>query len=128
MSKVPQEDPTSLGHILLEWEVITPAELHEALKQQETLRGDDLLGKLLIANGSCTEEEIATAMSAQASMRAASKSQRAIAVANVALGRRRRQSLVDRRNRIVAQAECVRKSITGNTRQTTTPVMLAKPK
>lgn len=127
MSKEAREDPTSLGNILLEWDVITPTQLDDALQQQETLRGDDLLGKLLIASGACTEEEVTTAMSAQASMRAAGKHKCAMAVADLAIERRRRKSVIARRDRIVAQAERVERSITGDQHPAITPAMLAKP-
>lgn len=127
MSKGPKDDPTSLGNILLEWEVITKDQLELALQEQETLRGDDLLGKLLIASGACSEEEIRTAMSAQASMRASKKHKCAMAVADLALERRRRESMIIRRNNIIEKAEQVRKSITGDQQRAATPAMLAKP-
>lgn len=127
MSKGPKEDPTSLGNILLEWEVISAQQLDDALKQQETLRGDDLLGRLLIASGACSEEEVTTAMSAQASMRAAGKHKCAMAVADLALERRRRDSVILRRNNIIEKAEQVRRSITGEDHPAITTAMLAKP-
>ena len=127
MSKGPTEDPTSLGRILLEWEVINQEQLREALKEQETLRGDDLLGRLLVASGACTEEEISTAMSAQSSMRAAGKHKCAMAVADLALERRRRKSMEVRRDNIIRQGEALRKSITGDAHPAITPAMLAKP-
>lgn len=127
MSKGPKEDPTSLGNILLEWEVVTEEQLDLALKEQENLRGDDLLGRLLIASGACSKEEISTAMSAQKSMRAAGKHKCAMAVADLAIERRRRESVVVRRNNIIAQAERVHKTITGDEHPAVSPAMLAKP-
>jgi hypothetical protein len=127
MSKTPNEDPTSLGNILIEWEVITKDQLNHALKEQEHLRGDDLLGRLLIASGACTEDEVGAAMSAQSSMRASGKYKCAMAVADLAIERRRRESLVIRRNNIIEKAEQVRKSITGDQHPAITTAMLAKP-
>jgi hypothetical protein len=127
MSKGPKEDPTSLGNILLEWGVITKDQLDKALEEQQYLRGDDLLGRLLIAAGACGEDEIRTAMSAQLSMRAAGSHKSAMAVADLALERRRRDSLIVRRNHIIEQGEKIRKSITGDGHPAITAAMLAKP-
>ena len=124
MTKGPKGDHTNLGSILLTWQVITEDQLTKALKQQETLRGDDLLGKLLIANGACTEDEIKTAMEAQTSMRNASKSKRALAVADLAIERRRRKSIFERRPRLEAQAKTLARSITGDAHQAINAAML----
>jgi len=121
-------EPTSLGSILLEWQVITEDQLAKALEQQETLRGDDLLGKLLVANGACTEDEIKTAVEAQISMRNASKSKRAMAVADLAIERRQRKSLFKRRVHLEAQAKTLERSITGDAHPVISAAMLiAKP-
>ncbi len=125
MSKAPKGDPTSLGGILLKWQVITEDQLTKALEQQETLRGDDLLGKLLVANGACTEDEITTAMNAQISMRGASKSKRAMAVADLAIERRKRKSIFQRRERLAQQARRLERSITGDAHPALTPALLA---
>jgi hypothetical protein len=127
MPREPKGDPTSLGNILIEWDIIDEEQLNQALQEQETLRGDDLLGRLLVASGACTEEEVNTAMSAQASLRATKKHKCAMAVADLALERRRRDSVILRRKRISDQAEAVRKTITGDNHQALTPAMLAKP-
>jgi hypothetical protein len=127
MSQDPKSDPTSLGNVLLELDIITEEDLELALREQETLRGDDLLGRLLIANGACTEEEISMAMSAQESLRAKDKSKCAMAVADLAIERRRRSSLVVRRNNIIEKGEQVRRSITGEGHQVVATAMLAKP-
>ena len=123
-TKPPAEDPTSLGSLLLEWEVITQDELNAALEEQKTLRGDDLLGRLLVASGACTQEEIDIAMSAQASMRAKGKHKRAMACADLALERVRRDSVVIKRQSVIEKADRVRRSITGD--QPTVGPMLAK--
>jgi len=123
----PKDDQTSLGNILLEWGLITKEQLTKALQEQETLRGDDLLGRLLVAGGACTAEDIDMAMSAQASMRATGKTKRALAVADLALERHRRDSIIQRRDRIIQQAEQVHRSIS-NDYPTISAAMLAKSK
>lgn len=115
--KDPQGDPTSLGNLLLEWEIITKEELAYALEEQSTLRGDDLLGRLLVASGACSEDDITMAMSAQASMRDANKHECAMAVADLAIERRRRDSLAVRRNNIIKKAEEVERSLGNVERQ-----------
>jgi hypothetical protein len=124
MPKEPQGDHTSLGSILLEWKVITEDQLTKALKQQETLRGDDLLGKLLVANGACTEDEIKAAIDAQKSMRSANKSKQAMAVADLAIERRKRKSIFQRREHLAQQAKKLERSITGDAHPAVTPSML----
>lgn len=128
MSKGPsKDDPTSLGNVLLALEIITQEQLDHALQEQETLRGDDLLGRLLIASGACTEDEVTMAVSAQESMRAKGKANCAMAVADLALERRRRKSVIVKRNNLIEKGEQVRKSITGDGHPVITPAMLAKP-
>ena len=126
MAKKSGEDPTSLGNILLEWGIITREALERALKEQQTLRGDDLLGRLLVAGGACTEHEINAAMSAQKGLRAAGRHKRAMAVADLAMERHRRKSLLERRQRLVECAQRVERSITGD-QPMIVPAMLAKP-
>jgi hypothetical protein len=127
MSKSPAKNPTSLGSILIEWELITEEQLGRALEEQRILRGDDLLGRLLIASGACTEEEIDAAISAQASMRAAGKCKSAMAVADLALERRRRKSVIDRRDSLIQKGERIKESITGTGQLAVSASMLAKP-
>lgn len=127
MSKEPKGDHTNLGNILLSWSVITEPDLEKALEQQKTLRGDALLGKLLVANGSCTEDEIKAAMNAQAGMRSVSKSKQAMAVADIAIERRRRASVFNRRTRLEKKAIQLEKSITGDAHPVISAAMLAKP-
>jgi hypothetical protein len=124
-TKTPAEDPTSLGSLLLEWEVITKEQLEAALDEQRTLRGDDLLGRLLVASGACSQDEIEIAMSAQKSMRAkgGGKHKRAMACADLALERHRRDSIIIKRRNVIEQAEKVRTSISGESVPAT---MLAK--
>jgi len=127
MSKEPKGDHTNLGNILLSWSVITEPDLEKALEQQKTLRGDALLGKLLVANGSCTEDEIKAAMKAQTGMRSVSKSKQAMAVADIAIERRRRGSVFNRRVRLEKKAIQLEKNITGNAHPVISAAMLAKP-
>jgi len=126
MSVDPKEDPTALGNILLEWGLVDQEELNIALEEQRSLRGDDLLGKLLIANGACAEEDIEVAMSAQASMRSVSKAKQAMAVADIALARQRRDSVFTRRARMQESAKRLQRTITGDEHPALTPEMLAE--
>jgi hypothetical protein len=123
----PREDQTNLGHILVDWDIITLDQLELALEQQKTLRGDDLLGKLLVANGACSEDEINTAMSAQASMRSVGKCEKAVAIADIAIARRRRHSIFNRREVLAQKARQVERSISSGNHQTVGTAMLAKP-
>jgi hypothetical protein len=60
-------------------------------------------------------------------MRAVGKHKCAMAVADLALERRRRQSMIDRRDNIIRQGDRLTKSITGDQHPAITPAMLAKP-
>jgi hypothetical protein len=124
-TKPPADDPTSLGSLLLEWDIVTQEQLDAALEEQHTLRGDDLLGRLLVASGACTEEEIDIAMSAQASMRAKGKHKRAMACADLALERHRRESVVIKRRKVIQQAQEVQRNITSGTPSAVAPAMMA---
>lgn len=121
------DDFTSLGRILLEWGVVTPEELNKALAEQETLRGDALLGRLLVAHGACSDDDVRAAMTAQCGLRAA-KDHGAMAVADIALARRRRKSMAARREDLIQKGEEVAKSITGDEYPVVARGMLAKPK
>ena len=126
MANTPED--ASLGSILLEWDVITEDQLQRVLEEQRTLRGDDLLGRLLIAAGYCTKEEIDVAMSAQASIRACKgkKHKCAMAVADIALERRRRQSRVMRTESIQRSAHQLERAITSDNHPAVTSAVLAK--
>jgi hypothetical protein len=125
--KEPKDDQTSLGSILLDWGIVTKEQLEKALKEQKILRGDALLGKLLVADGSCTPEEINIAMSAQAGMRKGDYTKQALAVADLAIERQRRKSVIERRDRVIRAGERLRRSITGEDHPAITVSMLAKP-
>lgn len=127
MSKKQQAELSSLGAILIQWGVITHEQLQQALNDQITLRGDDLLGRLLIARGACSAEDIQAAVEAQTSLREVGKHKSAMAVADLALARKRRDSLIVRRDRVIRKGDQVAKTITGDDHPAITQAMLAKP-
>ncbi|MFW9801206.1 MAG: hypothetical protein ACFFFC_01020 [Candidatus Thorarchaeota archaeon] len=81
------KNETNLGTILIRWRVITVDQLNKIFKENGTLRSVSL-GKLLVAKGLCSREELSAAMTAQKSMQSAKSPNSAIAMANVALERR----------------------------------------
>ena len=114
MGRGPIDDPTSLGNILIDWDVITPFQLGEALAEQASLTEEELIGRLLIAAGACTESELEAAVKAQRAMRGADRGKSALACADLAMKRHRRKSLVTRRENLIQQGEEVTKSISGS--------------
>lgn len=121
----PKEDPTSLGAILLELRLVTQEQLDETIRLQETMRKDTLLGVLLVHNGLLTQQELDVAISAQESMRTHDQAGHALAIADVAIARHSRQTLVDRRLRIMEKGEMIARSISDHY-PTITPEILAK--
>ena len=119
-------DPTSIGSILLQMGVVTPDQLVQAVEDQRKLQVDALLGKILVANGFCTAGQLEVAMAAQKSMRTGDEGDRAMAVADLAIARRRRKSIIATRDRIIQKGERVVRTITGEDHPAITPEMLAK--
>jgi hypothetical protein len=126
MTKRPQaaDDPTSIGAILIAMSAITPEQLVEAVEQQERSTLEHLLGKLLVADGHCTSEQLDIALAAQEAMRSKDKKRQALAVAEIATVRKRgtngaRQRLIERSASIVRKA-------TGQGHPAVAPEMLAK--
>jgi hypothetical protein len=107
-----KDDPTSIGSILLAMGVITEEQLDRVIEEQQRLREDTLLGKLLVANGYCTAQQLEIAIAAQEGMRSEDKASNAIALADVALSRHRRPSVIKQRKRIMEKGQEAVKSIT----------------
>lgn len=123
----PTEDPTSLGAILLELGLVTQDQLETVVEQQRHMREETLLGVLLVHNGILTQTELDIALSAQRGMRESNRTTQALAVADIAIGRHRRKTLHDRRERLVAKGAQIAKSITGeNYPAVTSEMLLAK--
>lgn len=119
----PAEDPTSLGSILVAMGTISPDDLKAAVSLQERLSTDELLGKLLVAEGGCTQEQIAIALSAQDDMRSRDKSKQALAVASIA--QIRKQGTNGARQHLVSKAQGVTRKATGQAHPAITPEMLS---
>lgn len=106
---IPKDDPTSIGAILLKMGAITEAELKQAVDEQENLSIELLLGKLLIANGICSLEQVEVAIAAQRDMRSGNEHKKAVAIADIASARKKvvrthRQQLIDRGERMAQKA------------------------
>lgn len=110
----PKDDPTSLGAILLELGLVTDEQLEEVVAQQRQMREETMLGVLLVHNGILTQTELDIALSAQRGMREENRTNQAMAVADIALGRHRRQTLIDRRERIAEKGAQIVRSISGD--------------
>ena len=89
---LPKKDPTSIGSILLRFRFVTHEQLAEAVTQQEQLNYDVLIGKILIANGIINNNQLEKALETQEKLRKRDRFSKAVAVANLALSRKQRQS------------------------------------
>lgn len=96
----PIDPKASLGAILVAMGAIDEDQLSQAVSDQQRLRDEHLIGKILVANGACTAKQLDVAIEAQKGMRSSKGADKAIAVADLALARRRRDTLHDRRVRI----------------------------
>jgi len=126
MSRKPSnqaDDPTSLGSILVAMGTISPDSLKAAVEMQERLSTDELLGKLLVAEGGCTQEQVAIALSAQDDMRSRDKSKQALAVASIA--QIRKAGTNGARQHLISKAEGVTRKATGQAHPAITPEMLS---
>lgn len=118
MKKIPgynekPEQPTTIGAILVSMGCITPTQLDFVISEQQKLREDALIGKLCVANGFCNAAELDIAMATQNALRLNTPTQQALSIANLALNRRRRKSIIEQRERIVEKGEQAVKRITG---------------
>jgi hypothetical protein len=129
MSQEPTHDPTSIGNILLAMGAVTEEQLRATLKEQRRLREDQMLGKLLVASGIVSTSQLERAMETQRVMRSKKKVNAAMAVADVAIARHRRDSIIATRERIQnCSLQIVRetKRITGSEHPAVSSAMLAK--
>ena len=120
------DNQTTIGSILLAMGAITDEELLRAMDDQEKLREDALLGKILVANGSCTSQQLEIAIAAQETMRSGDASEQALAIADLAISRKRRNSVIQFRQRVLEKGNLVGKKITREDHPAITPAMLAK--
>jgi hypothetical protein len=80
----PKDDPTSIGAILIAMSAVTPQQLEQALEEKDRASIDVLVGKIMVANGFCTIEQLEVALSAQSGLRSKKSSDRAIAAVDLA--------------------------------------------
>lgn len=121
---IPSDDPTSLGCILIAMSAVTPDQLSEAVEQQRMSSIELLLGKLLVADGHCTGEQLEIALAAQEAMRSKDKRKQAMAVAEIATHRKRLAN--GARLRIIERSASIVKKATGQDHPAITAEMLAK--
>jgi len=93
--------------------VITDEQLQDVIKEQEKLKADALLGRLLVARGYCSDKEFNVAMKAQRSMRGNDKFKQAMTIADISLQRHRRPSLIEARHRIQEKSALALRHLTG---------------
>lgn len=103
----PKDDPTSLGAILLALDLVDEGQLLEAIEKQKRLRDETVLGLILVNDNVITSAQLDMALSAQESMRTNGKHGLAMGVADIALHRRRRASVIQKRERIVEKSQQV---------------------
>jgi len=85
----PKDDPTSVGLILIKMGVITKEDLVAAIDEQDNSSIEYLLGKLLVANGVCSKEQVEIALAAQQGMRSNEDHKKAVAIASIATARKK---------------------------------------
>jgi hypothetical protein len=120
----PSDDPTSIGCILIAMLAITPEQLAQAVKEQERSTKELLLGKLLVADGNCTNEQLDLALATQEAMRSKDKRKQAIAIAEIA--RRRKRGTNGAQRRVLERSALLLKKATGTSHPAITREMLAK--
>ena len=91
----PKEDPTSIGSILMKMGFANKEQILKAAEQQEQMNYDVLLGKLLVANEIINKEQLKKALDAQDKLRNKNKFNQAIAVANLAIFKKRSHKVTD---------------------------------
>lgn len=101
----PAEDATSIGNILISMGVISEQQLGAVLKEQQRLRQDQLIGRLLVAAGVISTGQLQRATDMQSSLRSKKPVQAAIATADLAISRHRRQSVIELRQRIEKRSD-----------------------
>ena len=83
--KTPEDDPTSIGNILLRMGLVTRDQLESVMSEQVHMREDLLMGNLMVAKGLISKEQLEVALAAQKGMRSGGRSGQALAVADVCL-------------------------------------------
>lgn len=103
---------TTLGSILLSMNALKESDLVAVLEEQKNVK-EAKLGKLLLEKGYITESQLEAAIAEQNKMRGKNKFAQSMAMADLALKRHRRDSVIFRRKRVVEKSEKAAKKITG---------------
>ena len=120
----PAEDPTSIGCILVAMSAITPEQLQQVVEQQEQSSLEFLLGKLMVADGYCTREQLEIALAAQDAMRSRDKKKQALAITEIAMHRKRGTN--GAQHRIIERSASIVRKATGQDHPAITQELLAK--
>lgn len=119
---------SNLGNILIAMNAITEENLKEVLIKQATMTRrafeNLLLGKLLVDGGYITNEQLFEAIDRQHQLRSKNKFQQSMAMAEHAIKRHRRGSVVVKREAVIKKGEEAVKRITSKEHKAITPDML----
>jgi hypothetical protein len=92
---------------------ITEKELRKTLKEQKQMDNEEqLLGRLLVENDFCREDDIAAALSAQRGMRSGRSVQQAVSVADMAIALKKSGNGRRIRRRVITKSTAVASKIT----------------
>jgi len=99
---------STLGEVLVKMGAITKKQLCNAVDEQEKSSLDSRLSNLLVANGTCTKEQIEIAQAARIGLSSGFKHEQAIAISDIASYRKRqvnkrREVAIDKANKITGQ-------------------------
>jgi hypothetical protein len=118
-----RDEDTSLGRLLVDMGAINEGQLNKAIETQENSTLEQLLGAILVHMEYCSKEDVDAALSAQKSLRSGKKARHAMAVADLAIHRKKVNGA---RDRAIASGERFVRSASGLDFQAITPEMLAK--
>jgi hypothetical protein len=122
----PKDDPTSIGSILVSMGVISIGQLNRAMEEQRTASRDVLIGKLLVAAGFISNEQLEVALNAQTGLRSKKPVVRANAQAEIA--EQSSAAVVRIAGHLRKQSADTRRSRTGEGHEAVTDEMLCKRK
>jgi len=122
----PKDDSTSIGSILVSMGVISIGQLSRAMEEQKNSSQDVLIGRLLVASGFISNEQLEVALNAQTGLRSKKSVVRANAQANIA--EQSSAAVVRIAGHLRRQSAETRKSRTGEGHEAVTDEMLCKRK
>ena len=122
----PKDDPTSIGSILVSMGVISVGQLHRAVEEKANASQDVLLGRLLVAAGFISNEQLDVALNAQTGLRSKKPVVRAKAQAYIAVTSS--ATVVKMAEHVRRHSDDTRRSKTGDDYAAITDEMLYKKK